>query len=245
MSNRKRQVLVIDVGGTNVKVALPGKKPIKVPSGSEMTAAGMAAAVKKVAAGVRFDVVTIGYPGPVLNGRPAAEPKNLGAGWKRFDFRRAFGKPVRVINDAAMQALGSYQGGRMLFLGLGTGLGSALVAYGDLTPLELAHLPYRSGKTYEDYAGTRGLKRLGARRWTEHVAKIVALLQHGLQVDYVVLGGGQTKKLKSLPPGVRLGDNSHAIKGGLRVWERADDFQPPMARERRRPASRRKARAAA
>jgi polyphosphate glucokinase len=231
---KNRRVLVIDVGGTNIKIALPGRRtPIKVPSGPEMTAAKMAAAVKKVAAGTRFDVVSIGYPGPVVNGRPSAEPRNLGAGWRRFDYRRAFGRPVRIINDAAMQALGSYQGGRMLFLGLGTGLGSALVANGELTPLELAHLPYRRNRTYEDYAGTRGLKRLGAHRWTNHVAEIAALLQYGLQVDYVVLGGGQTKKLKKIPPGTRLGDNSHAIIGGLRVWERFGDLDAPSVRERR------------
>jgi polyphosphate glucokinase len=132
-----------------------------------------------------------------------------------------------------MQALGSYQGGRMLFLGLGTGLGSALVTFGDLTPLELAHLPYRRNRTYEDYAGTRGLKRLGAHRWTNHVADIVALLKHGLQVDYVVLGGGQTKKLKKLPAGTRLGDNQNAIVGGLRVWERADIYDAPPSENRR------------
>lgn len=231
---KKRRVLVVDVGGTNVKVALPGSRtPIKVPSGPQMTAARMVAAVKKVAAGTTFDVVSIGYPGPVLSGRPAAEPRNLGGGWRRFDFRQAFGRPVRIINDAAMQALGSYQGGRMLFLGLGTGLGSALVTFGDLTPLELAHLPYRRNRTYEDYAGTRGLKRLGAHRWTNHVADIVALLKHGLQVDYVVLGGGQTKKLKKVPRGARLGDNQNAILGGLRVWERADVYDAPSGEERR------------
>jgi predicted NBD/HSP70 family sugar kinase len=231
---KKRRVLVIDVGGTNIKVALPGSRtPIKVPSGPLMTAARMALAVKKVAAGVKYDVVSIGYPGPVVNGRPYEEPRNLGAGWKRFDFRQAFGRPVRIINDAAMQALGSYQGGRMLFLGLGTGLGSALVTFGDLTPLELAHLPYRRNRTYEDYAGTRGLKRLGAHRWTSHVADIVALLKHGLQVDYVVLGGGQTKKLKKIPAGARLGDNQNAIVGGLRVWEREDIYDAPPIEERR------------
>ena len=148
------KILVIDVGGTNVKVSLGvAKEPIKIPSGAEMTAARMAAEVKKAIAGWKYDAVSIGYPGPVVNGKPAQEPANLGAGWVRFDYKKAFGKPVRVVNDAAMQALGSYQGGRMLFLGLGTGLGSALVADGVLEPLELAHLPYRDNRTYEDYVG--------------------------------------------------------------------------------------------
>jgi polyphosphate glucokinase len=213
------KVLVIDVGGTNVKVSVTGlKEPIKVPSGREMTAAKMAAEVKKATAGWKYEAVSIGYPGPVINGRPAKEPANLGAGWVRFDYRKAFGKPVRVINDAAMQALGSYQGGRMLFLGLGTGLGSAFVADGVVDPLELAHLPYRGNHSYEDYVGIRGYKRLGRKKWQKHVEKVVELLRHGLQADYVMLGGGNTKKLKDLPSGVRLGNNAHAILGGLRLW---------------------------
>ena len=233
------RILVIDVGGTNLKVGLTGRKaPIKIPSGPEMSAARMAAAVKKATAGWRFDAVSIGYPGPVVNGRPAQEPANLGAGWIRFDYKKALGRPVRVVNDAAMQAMGSYQGGRMLFLGLGTGLGSALVAGGVLEPLELAHLPYKNNRTYEDYAGLRGLKRLGRKKWQQHVEKIVALLKHGLQVDYVVLGGGQTKKLKGLPPGVRLGTNAHAILGGLRLWDEPAQEprhrRPHVARSRRR-----------
>jgi polyphosphate glucokinase len=213
------KILVIDVGGTNLKVSLGGAKElVKIPSGEGMTAAHMAAAVKKTIAGAKYDAVSIGYPGPVVNGRPSKEPANLGAGWVRFDYKRAFGKPVRVVNDAAMQALGSYQGDRMLFLGLGTGLGSALVADGVLEPLELAHLPYRDNRTYEDYLGLRGMKRLGRKKWRKHVDRVVALLRHGLQADYVMLGGGQTKYLKGLPPGVRLGTNAHAILGGLRLW---------------------------
>lgn len=215
-----KKVLVIDVGGTNVKVSLGGRgEPLKIPSGPELSAARMVAKVKKATAGWKYDVVSIGYPGPVVNGRPAEEPRNLGAGWIRYEYAKAFGRPVRVLNDAAMQALGCYQGGRMLFLGLGTGLGSALVANGALEPLELAHLPYRNNRTYEDYAGLRGLERMGPKRWTEHVFKIVALLKRGLQMDYVVLGGGQTKKLKELPPGVRLGTNANAILGGVRLWQ--------------------------
>jgi hypothetical protein len=229
------KVLVIDVGGTNVKVSVTGlKEPIKVPSGSHMTAARMAAEVKKAAAGWKYDAVSIGYPGPVINGRPAKEPANLGAGWVRFDFKKAFGKPVRVINDAAMQALGSYQGGRMLFLGLGTGLGSAFVDDSGVNPLELAHLPYRDKHTYEDYVGIRGYKKLGRKKWQKHVEAIVELLRHGLQADYVMLGGGNTKKLKDLPAGVRLGDNSHAILGGLRLWN-----QPILKKEPRRTSAKR------
>lgn len=214
------KVLVIDVGGTNVKVSVPGlEAPIKIPSGPDMNAAGMAAAVKEAVGGRPYDAVSIGYPGPVANGRPAAEPKNLGAGWIRFDYDKAFAKPVRIVNDAAMQALGSYQGGRMLFLGLGTGLGSALVVEGVLEPLELAHMPYRKGRTYEDYVGLRGLKRMGRQKWQRHVEKVVAIFQHGLQVDYVMLGGGQTKLLKGLPVHVRLGGNANAFAGGIRLWE--------------------------
>jgi polyphosphate glucokinase len=214
------KVLVIDVGGTNLKVSVGGTVDvIKIPSGPEMTAARMAEDVTKAIAGQGYDVVSIGYPGPVVNGRPAREPHNLGAGWMRFDYAKAFGKPVRVVNDAAMQALGCYQGGRMLYLGLGTGLGSAFVGDGALEPLELAHLPYRKGRTYEDYLGLRGLKRMGRKKWQRHVEKVVEILKHGLQADYVMLGGGQTKELKTLPTGVRLGTNAHAILGGLRLWK--------------------------
>jgi len=235
------KILVIDVGGSNVKVSLGGAKaPIKIPSGEEMTAARMAAAAKKAVLGSKYDAVSIGYPGPVVNGKPAQEPANLGAGWVRFDYKGAFGKPVRIVNDAAMQALGSYQGGRMLFLGLGTGLGSALVADGVLEPLELAHLPYRNHRSYEDYVGLRGMKRLGKKKWRKHVNKVVALLRHGLQVDYVMLGGGQTKYLKRLPPGVRLGTNAHAILGGVRLWAdphpRSTSRRPRVSRSRRKPS---------
>ena len=214
MEHPEMNVLVIDVGGTNIKVGGSGHAvPLKIPSGVDFTASQMATAVKQ-RVDWPYDVVAIGYPGPVVSGRPLAEPKNLGGGWVRFNYAEAFGKPVKVINDAAMQALGSYEGGRMLFLGLGTGLGSALVADGVLEPLELAHLPYRKGRTFEDYVGLRGLQRLGRKKWQSHVGKVVALLRHALQVDYVVLGGGQTKKLKQVPPDVRLG----GMLGGIRLW---------------------------
>ena len=221
------KVLVIDIGGTNVKLCVTGRKePVKIPSGPTMTAARMAAAVRKATESWTYDAVSIGYPGVVRNGKPAEEPANLPRGWVRFDYRKAFGRPVRIVNDAAMQALGSYRKGRMLFLGLGTGLGSALVAGGELLALELGHLPYRHGRCYEDYAGLRGYKRLGRKRWTRHVEKIVALLKHGLQVDEVVLGGGQMKKLQRLPPGTRRGDNTNAILGGYRLWANAKPVRP-------------------
>lgn len=229
------KVLVIDVGGTNVKVLGTGQsEPRKIPSGSTMTASKMVGAVKRAVAGWSYDVVSIGYPGPVWDGRPAAEPKNLGGGWVTCDFQRAFGKPVRIINDAAMQALGSYDGGRMLFLGLGTGLGSALVIDGVLVPMELAHLPYSKGRTYEHYVGLHGLKRSGKKRWRRQVADVTEALRRALQVEYVVLGGGNAKKLKALPEGARLGDNSHAFLGGFRLWEERQPRAIPVSREPRR-----------
>jgi polyphosphate glucokinase len=229
------KVLVIDVGGTHIKVGLGSqRKPTVLDSGPTMTAARMAAAVRQATQGWKYDAVSIGYPGPVINGRPGKEPKNLGAGWVRFDYEKAFHRPVRVVNDAAMQALGSYQGGRMLFLGLGTGLGSALVADGVVEPLELAHLPYRKNRSYEDYVGQRGLKRLGRKRWQRHVEKVVELLKEALQADYVMLGGGQTKKLKGLPPGARLGDNARAFLGGQRLWEQPSARGPRLSMPKRR-----------
>lgn len=213
------KILVIDVGGTNVKVSMRGrKKPMRIPSGPQMTAAAMVKAVIAATKDWKYDGVTIGFPGPAAKDRPTSEPKNLGAGWVRFDFRKAFGVPVRMVNDAAMQALGAYRGGRMLFLGLGTGLGSALVVDGELAPLELAHLPYRNGRTYEEYVGKAGRKRLGDRRWRKHVATVVGLLSHGLQADEVVLGGGEAKRLTHLPEGARRVGNDMAIVGGLRLW---------------------------
>ncbi|HJS67520.1 MAG TPA: ROK family protein [Nitrospiraceae bacterium] len=216
------KVLVIDVGGTNVKILVTGKRAQrKVPSGPSMTAPEMVAAVKQLAADWSYDVISLGYPGAVLGGKPVAEPKNLSDGWVGFDFEKAFGCKVKVVNDAAMQALGSYEGGRMLFLGLGTGLGSALITDGVLVPMELAHLLYRKGRTYEDYVGLRGLKRYGDKKWRRYVADVVAALRDALQADYVVLGGGNATKLTRLPEYVRLGDNTHAFLGGFRLWEEA------------------------
>jgi len=216
-------ILVIDVGGTHVKVHFPGEKePLKIPSGPTISAREMVAAVREAAAGHRFSGVSIGYPGPVLHNRPVTEPHNLGPGWVGFDFRKAFGAPVRIVNDAAMQALGSYEGGRMLFLGLGTGLGTALIVDGIVEPMELAHLPYRKGRTYEDYVGLRGLKRLGKKKWRHHVWRVVEQLKDALQADYVVLGGGNARLLHGLPAGVRLGNNANAFLGGMRLWKEGD-----------------------
>jgi len=213
------KVLVVDVGGTNIKLLATGQKEArKFPSGPKMTAETMVRVAKKTAKDWDYDVVSIGYPGPVVHGRPLREPHNLAPGWVNFDFQQAFGRPVRIVNDAAMQALGSYQGGRMLFLGLGTGLGSAMIVDGSLEPMELAHLPYKNGKTYEDYVGLRGLERLGRKKWQQHVCKVVRQLRDALVAEEVVLGGGNVKKLEQLPPGTRLGTNANAFVGGFRIW---------------------------
>ena len=215
-----KKILVIDVGGTNLKIHVSGsKEPVKVSSGPKMTATHMAAAVKKVSATWKFDAVSIGFPGPVKNDRPLREPHNLGAGWVKFDFKKAFGKPVKMINDAAMQALGSHVGGCTLFLGLGTGLGSALVVDGAVLPLELAHLPYKHGRSYEEYLGNLALKRLGKKKWRKHVEEVVLLLKNALLADTVVLGGGNARLIKTFPPGVEAGKNANAITGGERMWK--------------------------
>jgi ROK family len=226
MPSRKKHtnVLVVDVGGTNVKVLATGRKePVKIPSGPKMTAARMVREVRKAVDGWKYSAVSIGYPGPVLHGNPVHDPHNLGAGWVGFDFSKAFGCPTRVINDAAMQALGSYEGGRMLFLGLGTGLGSTLIVDGVLEPMELAHLPYKKA-TYENYVGIAALKRFGKKKWRRQVAEVVKQLKNALQADYVVLGGGNSKLLKSLPPGAQLGDNANAFRGGYRLWHERPSF---------------------
>jgi predicted NBD/HSP70 family sugar kinase len=218
---KSQKVLVIDVGGTHVKMLASGEKePRKYPSGPAMTPRKMVRLVKKSVRDWNFDCVSLGFPGPIINGHPLREPHNLGTGWVGFNFRKAFGCPVKIINDAAMQALGSYRGARMLFLGLGTGLGSAMIVSGMLEPMELAHLMYKNGKTYEDYLGLRGLERSGKKKWRRHVAEITRRLKIALEADYVVLGGGNCKKLKKLPPGTRLGNNLNAFLGGFRMWQK-------------------------
>jgi polyphosphate glucokinase len=215
-------VLVVDVGGTHVKVLVTGQtEPRKFLSGPKLTAARMVSGVKKLARDWKYEAVSIGYPGPVLHDRPIADPCNLGHGWVGFKFRAAFGRPVRIVNDAAMQALGSYKGGKMLFLGLGTGLGTALIVDGIVEPMELGHLPYKKG-TYESYVGAQGLKRWGKKKWRRHVADVVARLVAALQPDDVVLGGGNVKKLKELHPNTRAGDNANAFVGGFRLWDKND-----------------------
>jgi len=216
-----KRILVIDVGGTHVKVRATGQRgELKIPSGPTMTAVAMVREVKRATKDWPYDFVTLGYPGPVIHGRPLHEPHNLAGGWVGMDFRKAFGRPVKVINDAAMQALGSYHGGRMLFLGLGTGLGAAMIVDGMLEPMELAHLPYKKGKTYEDYAGLRGLKKLGKKKWRAAVADIVKRMKDALGAEYVVLGGGNSKIIKKLPPDTQLGDNRNAFAGGVRLWKK-------------------------
>jgi polyphosphate glucokinase len=221
---RGLRILVVDVGGTHVKLLATGlKRPITILSGPTMTAKAMIPKVRAVLKDCPYDVVSLGYPGPVVHGRPMREPYNLGRGWVGFDFRKAFGRPVKIINDAAMQALGSYKGGRLLFLGLGTGLGSAMIVDGVLEPMELAHLPYKRGKTYEDYLGLRGLKRLGRKKWQRQVGRVVKELRQILEAEEVVLGGGNAKKLKKLPPRTILGGNRNAFLGGFRMWSKAPE----------------------
>lgn len=216
---RPQMILVIDVGGSNIKLLATGQRAArKIPSGPTMTARNMVKLVKRGTADWNFDHVSMGYPGPVINSHVLGEPANLAGGWVGFNFGRAFGCPVKIINDAAMQALGSYEGGRMLFLGFGTGLGAALIADGLLQPIDVAHLTYKKGKTYEEYFGLRGLKRSGKKKWRRHVTEIVNSLKDALEADYVVLGGGNSKKLKQLPPRARLGANSNAFRGGFRMW---------------------------
>ena len=214
------KILVIDIGGTHIKMLATGhRQKVQFESGAGMTPARMVAGVKLATAGWEYEAVSIGYPGPVCHGRPLIEPHNLGKGWVGFHYAKAFDRPVKIINDAAMQALGSYEGGRMLFLGLGTGLGSALIVDGIVEPMELAHLPYKKGRTYEDYLGERGLEKRGKRKWRSHVCDVVEELKTAMQADYVVIGGGNARLLKILPPGARLGDNANAFRGGYRLWK--------------------------
>ncbi|MGH9513991.1 MAG: ROK family protein [Terriglobales bacterium] len=221
---KSRKILILDVGGTHVKAMVTGTtRQIEIESGPAMTPQAMIRKIKQAFKGASYDVVSIGYPGPVVHGKPLREPHNLGCGWVGFNFRKALGKPVKMINDAAMQALGGYKSGRLLFLGLGTGLGSAMIADGVVEPMELAHLPYKHGKTYEDYLGLGALKRLGRKKWEREVGEVVVLLRSALEPDEIVIGGGNVKKLKRLPPGTREGNNKNAFRGGVKMWNpRAD-----------------------
>src|SRR5215470_8490811 len=221
------KVLVIDVGGTHVKVLATGQsEPFKFVSGPTLTAKQMVSEVRKLAGKWKYDVVSIGYPGPVLHHHPMAEPHNLGPGWVGFDFAKAFGRPVKVVNDAALQALGSYKHGKMLFLGLGTGLGSTLVEEGILEPMELGHLPYKKG-VYEDYVGVKGLEKHGQSKWRRYVGDVVARMIAALEPDDVVLGGGNVKQLKEMPLKCRAGDNRNAFRGGFRLWEGSEPHSSP------------------
>jgi polyphosphate glucokinase len=230
MKKQARKILVIDVGGTHIKLLATGQKePIKIPSGPKLTPAKMVKAALDATKDWVYNVVSIGYPGPVINGRPLSEPHNLGPGWVGFDFKKALRRPVKILNDAAMQALGAYKGGRMLFLGLGTGLGSALIVDGILEPMELAHLPYKKGRTYEDYLGLHGLERMGKKKWRSNVANVVEQLSSALEADYVVLGGGNARLMKTLPKRVQLGSNATAFVGGFRMWEEARSAPKPKS----------------
>lgn len=225
-------ILVIDIGGTNVKVLATGQEtPRKFPSGPELTPQQMVAGVQAATTDWEYEVVSIGFPGPVLCGQPMTEPVNLGRGWMGFDFAAAFGRPVKVINDAAMQALGSHRGGKMLFLGLGTGIGAAVIQDGTLEPLEIGRFHYKK-RTLEDYVGDRGRKRLGRKKWQRQVEEMVAKMIAALKPTDVVLGGGNAKKLKPLPPGTRLGDNAFAFLGGFRLWDQeGGGLRPPAPGE--------------
>jgi polyphosphate glucokinase len=218
----KKRVLVIDIGGSHVKTKISGRREMRqFVSGPTLTPRSMVAKVLALNGDLKYDVISIGYPGVVVHGKIITEPYNLGRGWVGFDFRKAFGRPTHVMNDAAMQAIGSYEGGRMLFLGLGTGLGSALIVDDVVAPMELAHLHYKRKRSYEDYVGDRGRARLGPKKWRKVVGEIVEQLREALEADYVILGGGNARKLKKLPKNTRLGNNDFAFVGGFRVWHTA------------------------
>jgi polyphosphate glucokinase len=223
-------VLVVDIGGNHVKVLATGQHTKReFVSGPTLTPRRMVSGVRKLVADWNYDVISIGYPGPVLRSRPIAEPWNLGKGWVGFNFDAAFKRPAKVVNDAVMQALGSYRRGKMLFLGFGTGLGSAMIVDGIMEPMELGHLPYKKA-TFEDYVGVRGLDKYGKKKWRRYVADVVEHLVAALEPEDVVLGGGNVHKMKKLPPGCRAGDNTNAFRGGFRLWEEAKDNKPRRSR---------------
>lgn len=216
-----KSTLAIDIGGTHVKIRIPAEpEKREFDSGPTLTPKQMVDGVKKLSAGWKYDSITIGLPAPIRNNKPVKNPVNLGPGWFEFDYDADFGVPVKIINDAAMQAVGSYKGGRMLFLGLGTGLGSCLIVDHGVVPLELAHMPYRKGKTFEDFVGLRGLKKLGKKRWRKQVSDVCDILYAALLPDEIVIGGGNVKNLKELPTHCRAGDNANAFEGGFRLWQK-------------------------
>jgi polyphosphate glucokinase len=221
-------ILVIDIGGTNVKMLATGHDtPRRFPSGKELTPERLVSGVKSATVDWKYEAVSVGFPGPILCGQPILEPMNLGGGWLGYDFAAAFGRPVKVINDAAMQALGSYEGGKMLFIGLGTGVGATVIMGGEIQPLEVGRFRYKK-RTLEDYLGNRGRKRMGRKKWQKHVEEALERFVVALKPDDVVLGGGNAKKLNPLPTGARLGGNTFAFVGGFRMWE-----QEAAGRDRR------------
>jgi hypothetical protein len=223
-----KKILVVDIGGTHVKATTNCSDAIvKIISGPKMTPAKMVNRLFPLISGLEYDVVTVGLPTFIYRGRPVCEPANLGEGWLTFDFEEAFQRPVRIINDAAMQALGSYEGGRMLFLGLGTGLGAAIVDQSVLEPLEVAHLHYRKGRSFEDYLGLRGLQRLGKNRWRVHVDYVTVQLAERLAAEYTIIGGGNARLLEGLPPQTKLGKNTNAFLGGFRLWGEIEQEKGP------------------
>ena len=230
-------ILSIDIGGTHVKIRVPNDpEKRQFDSGPTLTPRMMVDGVKKLCVGWKFDGVSMGIPAPIQNNRPLHDPANLGKGWTDFDYDTDFGVPVKILNDAAMQAVGSYKSGKMLFLGLGTGLGSCFIVGNQILPMELAHLPYKNDKSFEDYVGLRGLERLGKKKWRKSVADVIEILTAALIPDEVVLGGGNAANLKELPVGCRLGDNANAFEGGFRVWEKAWENAVPVYHDATPPA---------
>jgi glucose-6-phosphate isomerase len=240
-ATRPKRILVLDIGGTHVKAGFSdAPREIKIPSGPDLVPQRMLKKLARRLKGQRYDAVSIGYPGFVVHGRIVGEPHHLARGWVGFDFERAFHRPTRIVNDAALQALGSYHGGSMLFLGLGTGLGTAMVVDGRLEPMELAHLPYKKGKTYEDFVNELALERVGRKKWEKEVFAVTKILSDALEPDYVVLGGGNVRKLKNLPPRAERGDNRNALAGGVRLWADSREVNPSARTAPLPPKSRRR-----
>ena len=223
VTNQPAIVLAIDIGGSHIKMKRSNAEEVlREASGSDFNPMSMLTAIKRLTQDKPFDMVSVGYPGPVVHNKILAEPHNLGTGWVKFNFEKALGKPVNVVNDALMQAVGSYKGGRMLFLGLGTGLGAAMIVENVALPMELAHLPYKKGKTFEDYAGERGLRKVGKKKWRKHIFEIIEHLSAALEPDSIVIGGGNVAKLDHMPPKCSAGSNANAFTGGFAIWENKD-----------------------